>query len=266
MPKDIAITYETLFELLRIEKNREDLQKLDETFFEDVLAYLKDKKAHFDSRPVAQTTLFERDEREIVRLELENIRKILKDLYDRREKKIVTTALNKAKTGVALMNTANMLPEEKKLFILMSSDLCEFRKGILNRLVCYQLPELPGQLNRDLCDMDRQASEACEGEPEAAQSPEITGGYSEDAPLTADTHFKTNAEEPLSSYPPKELKTASYSGTEGRSGKMIRFLEPIGEIVGPDLQIYGPYTEGEEISLPNELARVLLEKNQAEEI
>ena len=41
---EVNITYETLFEILRREKNREELQKLDESFFNDVLNYVKEKK------------------------------------------------------------------------------------------------------------------------------------------------------------------------------------------------------------------------------
>ena len=51
-----------------------------------------------------------------------------------------------------------------------------------------------------------------------------------------------------------------------RYGMTAGFHRPIGEIVGPDLKIYGPYDEGAVISLPVDLARVLVEKKQAEEV
>ena len=40
----IAITYETLFDILRMEKRREDLQQLQPSFFDDTVHYLKQKK------------------------------------------------------------------------------------------------------------------------------------------------------------------------------------------------------------------------------
>jgi hypothetical protein len=65
---------------------------------------------------------------------------------------------------------------------------------------------------------------------------------------------------------PKELKTSPGLSDSSAASRKVRFLAPIEEIVGPDLQIYGPYDEGAVISLPSELVRVLVEKRQVEEI
>ena len=42
--KEFNISYTTLFELLRREKDREELQKLQKTFFEDVKSYIQEKQ------------------------------------------------------------------------------------------------------------------------------------------------------------------------------------------------------------------------------
>ena len=47
---DVLITHETLYELLRREKSRDEIQKLDDNFYGDVLTYIKDKKAILDSQ------------------------------------------------------------------------------------------------------------------------------------------------------------------------------------------------------------------------
>ena len=73
--KDVVITYETLFELLRIEKGREELQKLDETFMQDVATYLEQKKSTFKPKP-ADNVFFSLDSNKAI-VELENIKKIL---------------------------------------------------------------------------------------------------------------------------------------------------------------------------------------------
>jgi len=41
--KQVRITYETLYELLRREKSNDELQKLDESFFRDVIEYLAER-------------------------------------------------------------------------------------------------------------------------------------------------------------------------------------------------------------------------------
>ena len=234
--KDVVITYETLFELLRIEKNREDLQKLSPTFFDEVLIYLNDKRRTFESKQ-SQETLFVSDEKEKTRLEIDNIKKILKDLYDKREKKIVSTAIGKARTGVTLINTASMLPPERAMFEMLTSTLLDYRKNVLLKLVNGSMPEMATSM------VSFQEPEV----PQEQSTDDDTGGMS----------FRRADE-------PKELKSPPISAESGVAGKRVRFLAPIEEIVGPDLQIYGPFDKGAVISLPNELARVLAERNQVE--
>ncbi|MBN1544022.1 DNA replication complex GINS family protein [Candidatus Woesearchaeota archaeon] len=250
--KDVVITYETLFELLRIEKNREDLQKLSESFFDDVRAYLNDKKYSFDSQE-SQSLLFAADDKEKARLEIENIKKILKQLYDLREKKIINTSVNKARTGVTLINTANMLPSERLLFDSISMVLTEFRKNILFRLACGEVPNVDSLPDSVVSKLN------CDLTSSAAQEPIPASSSDEDEEGTGGMHFRA-AEEP------KELKTTPNFSDLRADIKKVRFLAAIGEIVGPDLKIYGPYDEGTVITLPNELARVLVEKKQAEEV
>ena len=55
--KEVAITFETIYEILRREKNKEDLQRIDNDFFQDVLNYLKEKQQiYLDS--LKKTDLF----------------------------------------------------------------------------------------------------------------------------------------------------------------------------------------------------------------
>ena len=86
---DIRINYETLFDLLRREKNREELQPLDKDFYEQVLAYLKEKK---DSLSKKDDELFASAEKEKLKIQFQNIRRIIKELYEKREKKVPATA------------------------------------------------------------------------------------------------------------------------------------------------------------------------------
>ncbi|MFW6231339.1 MAG: hypothetical protein ACOC32_04945 [Nanoarchaeota archaeon] len=82
MAEDVSITYEKLFDLTRKEKGNEELQKLDTTFFDDLIAYLNDK-THILAKE-NQGSLFSKSEKEMTRKQLENIKKIIKDLYAKR--------------------------------------------------------------------------------------------------------------------------------------------------------------------------------------
>ncbi len=142
--KEINITYETLFELLRREKNREELQKLDNTFFEDVVNYLKDKKAALDK---PKDDLFAAEERRKADIQFENIKKILKEFYERREKKIMNMAMDMSRISMGALNseivdTSAMLDEEKELFDCLVEILNNNRKGILYNILEAMIPKV----------------------------------------------------------------------------------------------------------------------------
>lgn len=126
--QEVVITYETLFELLQRERERMDLQKLDPTFFSDVIGYIKDKKKILDSR---DDSVFAHEEKRKTERQLENIYKILKELYERREKKIISLALDKSRTKSNLIDTSPLLKEEKVIFESLSNLLDTYRDSIL---------------------------------------------------------------------------------------------------------------------------------------
>ncbi len=136
--KEIAVTFETLFELLRREKDREELQKLNDFFFRDVVAYLKEKNQILEGRE--QTELFSAEEKIKTEKELVNIKKIIKELYERREKKIVRMAVDKSRAKSAIIDTSAFLKEEKQLFGLLVALLEKGRESIVNHILEGRLP------------------------------------------------------------------------------------------------------------------------------
>ncbi|MFH1134214.1 MAG: hypothetical protein V1735_07050 [Nanoarchaeota archaeon] len=124
MGEEITITFETLFDLLRREKGREELQKLSDTFLEDVKRYIEEKAQ-------VQNTLNVFSEQEQTRRQLENVRRILRELYERREKKILLLAINKSRTGSNVIDTRALLPEEQQLYADLVSVLDFSRNRIL---------------------------------------------------------------------------------------------------------------------------------------
>lgn len=131
---EIRISYETLFDVLRREKGREDLQELDDSFFKDVVSYMKDKQAVLESGD----EMFGQKEKASVSIQMENIRKIVKELYDRRENKIVRLAQDKAGSGKT--NASALLPEEKGLFDALLQVFVQGRDCTLNRILAMKQP------------------------------------------------------------------------------------------------------------------------------
>lgn len=139
--KEVAITYETLYELLRREKSRDELQPLDAGFLPDVLNYLKDKQRMLDDAERKQD-MFSLDEREKTQVQLVNIRKIVRELYERREKKILEMAINKSRTKSNLIDTTPLLVHERYLFDSIVSTLDGFRMSVLHNVLSLREPTL----------------------------------------------------------------------------------------------------------------------------
>ena len=134
--KEVVLTYETLYELLRREKSREELQKLDEGFIKDTLNYLREKQQAYDDN-LTKNDIFSQSERDKLHIQIANIRKILKDLYDIRERKIINMAINKSRTNSHIVDTQNLLSQEQVMFESLHSVLSQYRTGILHRMLEY---------------------------------------------------------------------------------------------------------------------------------
>lgn len=139
--KEVVLTYETLYEILRREKSKEEIQKLEKNFFNDLLSYLKEKQKTYDES-LAKDDVFSRDEREKLHTQLNNIKRILKDLYDVRERKIISLSANRSRINTNIVNTANLLAEEKALFNGLVAVFQVHRKGIIDKVLELKKPDV----------------------------------------------------------------------------------------------------------------------------
>jgi len=128
---DINITYEVLFEKMRNEKNNTELQKLPENFYDLVVEYVKGKQDLLKK----DDELFSVNEKKQVLMMLENLEKILKDLYQRREKKIIELAIIKSKVRSSLVDTSTMQDNEVLFYEKILTILDSFRNNILNNVL-----------------------------------------------------------------------------------------------------------------------------------
>jgi DNA replication initiation complex subunit (GINS family) len=119
-----VLTYETLFELVMREKGREELQKLDETVYSDILAYLSQK------RELSRNT----EENEHLVQQVRNIKRLIKELYERREKKIINLALIRSRTGSEAMDLSALLEPERMMFLSLVEKLDSTRSSIIGGL------------------------------------------------------------------------------------------------------------------------------------
>lgn len=214
--KEAVLTYETLYEVLRKEKSREELQKVDAAFFKNVLSYLKDKQQAYDET-LSKNDIFSQSERDKLHIQLANVRKILRDIYDIRERKIINMAVNTSRTKTHIVDTAHLLPQEQSLFKSLNEVLGQHRTGIIQKIL--ELREI------------------------------------EIMPLVL----------PLPETTIQETTAAQTQASESPT-KHVKFLDTIEQLVGEELEMYGPYAANDEAELPRALAEILISQGKAVEL
>jgi len=132
------LTYSELTKLQRKEKETNALQDLGEDFIKRVTEYVKRKKELINKE---DDNVFSRDVSNKARIELSNAKKILKDLYDYREKKVLNQALLSVRSGVSLKDTTLMLSDERKLYDELLSLLKKYREKYEKSIEAGALPK-----------------------------------------------------------------------------------------------------------------------------
>ena len=126
--KEIRLNYEVVFETLMREKNREELQKLEPSFYKDVADYISEKfhKSRMESASF--------EEKEKASKQMQNITKMCRELYDRRERKIANIALIKSRTN-SIIDSSSLLGNEQPFFGELVKVFGRYREEILNSAV-----------------------------------------------------------------------------------------------------------------------------------
>ncbi|MBT4935873.1 DNA replication complex GINS family protein [Candidatus Woesearchaeota archaeon] len=266
---EIRITLETLYDILRNEKKREDLQKLEETFFIDVVSYMKEKKVLLDSKQ-SSDDMFASGEKDKLEYELRSIKRILKEIYERREKKIIDVALNKSKTGSDLIDTGCMLQKEKNFFENIIITLDMYRRGILGQLFKGEMPIVGGR------EVPIQSSKSAftQFESPDTEEPDISTDVAENQDNQEDTDDeeeqseedtgiidKTNSED--ESVDVNKEDSQNEKEEEEKEMTKVKFIKPMPSFVWKDMKTYGPFDIDEEFKIFSEVAKLLVRKGRA---
>ena len=112
------LTFESIRDVERAEKENKKLQRLPPQFFDDLQEYLKRKRA--DAFANADEMI-----------EYQNIMNIVERLFEMREQKIVEQALDAARIGI---NPENLHESERNMFEQLSGALSIYRKQFFSSL------------------------------------------------------------------------------------------------------------------------------------
>jgi DNA replication initiation complex subunit (GINS family) len=214
---DEQLTFERLFDLLRTEKNLPSLQKLPDSFFSDVITYLGAKLEMAKRSATSEVGQYDHAIQQ-----LRNARKIVQEIYDRREKKIIALALSKSRTNNAIVDTSNLLLEEMSLYSNLVTTLSQFRNGIVDSVIDLKKP------------------------------------FSENQELLA--QVKTRKVVEAESFTEKYLE--EQEKRIDRNQNTFKVIVDIPEFMAPNMEMMGPFKAGESISLSSDVARVLLSNKQ----
>ena len=238
--KEITITYETLYELLRREKSREDIQELDPDFVDSVKSYLAEKRSML-YKDAGQQMLFSEEEQKKTLQQITNIIKILRELYDRRERKVINLAVNKSKTDSNMIDNSKLLSEEKDMYLRIVDILNISRANVLcNMIDENRAKDMLARVNMpNTCDDEKSeitsAADEAKETKEISDSPQEAPVTSEDAPASTSTDIVD-----------------------------VKFLSQVPKFIDPDLKVYGPFEPEDTAEVPVAIANVLLKKGKVE--
>tara|TARA_Y100000310_G_C20685741_1_gene818838 strand:+ start:2703 stop:3506 length:804 start_codon:yes stop_codon:yes gene_type:complete len=264
----INITLETLYDVLRNEKKNEELQELEKTFFLDVVSYMREKKVLLESRK-DEDELFATSERKKLDYEMRSIKRILKEIYEKREKKIIAIALNKSRTGSSIIDTSYMLPEEKEFFSLVVEHFDTFRRGILLQLWRAELPLI--QSGSSVLQRALAEEKETKAISNSFESDSISGIRNQEESTTKSTaklttKSTTDEEAELTSSDEETDEIDNEVEEESKLVVRIKFIHPVPRFLWKDMKEYGPYESGDETDIFPEIADLLERKGRAEKV
>jgi len=129
-----VITFDNIYEALRLEKYKTELQKLDKEFYRKILRYLEEKREILKSQE-SKNSMFASESITKTKRQLENSKMILRELYEKRETKIIDMALFNSRSGGSVQDRESLLEEEKLLYDTMVSLFNNYRLSILFNLL-----------------------------------------------------------------------------------------------------------------------------------
>lgn len=234
---DIVITYETLFDILRKEKSKSELQQLPADFYGQVVGYIRELH---DAVEAAGGIAASGSQKSLV--QLRNAQKILRELYERRERKILEMALNRARTESNIVDTSTLLSQEKPFYEESAGALSTNKTALLEPILRGEAPAgvtVPprGELGSERSEQDERGSER--GERSDASRPSL-------------------ATAPVDPNAPSPEEVAAQESCK------VKFVVAVPKFLGLHGEVHGPFEPGETATLQGKIAAVLLKKRRVE--
>ncbi len=108
-----------------------DLQPLPDTTLASIREYFSSKKELLEKQDAVGTIFASKAKKAKIVDEIENAKRTLRDLYEKRERKVISQAIFTVRTDSKLKDNTNMLPAEEELY----GEMIELLKGTRRRFM-----------------------------------------------------------------------------------------------------------------------------------
>jgi len=256
------LSYEQVFDILRREKSREDLQEIDKNFYTDLFAIIKEQEAWIRSKQVQQALATD-PEFDKKRIELKNFNRIISELIDRRMKKIMLLALSRTRIASTIINIDSFSKEEEFFFENCVKLLRSFRAN-LSGTSSYSEDKTPNLISFEFQEkMQNSKLKLSEfSEPKDINSDKTVDSVAE---KTSEAQFKAQDSLKKDVESRKETSSETQKITEKEDETIkVRFLADMPRFYGLAKEVLGPYEKGQITELPLIIANILIKKSRAE--
>jgi len=244
-----VITFENLYELVRNEKTNDEIQELNPEIYIEIIEYLNTKLSIYKDSKARKIKDTGNIKQQII-----SARKLVKQLYELRERKILQLAINKSRTGSESIKDNKLLKEEKEIFSKVTNDLNYYRQGVLRNIMDGKLPFDSENVQEPTKEEEKKnESVGLKDENIVPKEPKINSKDSSIEETQASEIEESNDEEKEIS--PKTTET-----------QLIKFTKPVSKFYGKQVEIYGPFKPGDMANLDKDIAKIITSKDYAIEI
>jgi hypothetical protein len=219
------ITFESIYNLVRNEKTNVAIQKINPMIYAQLVEYLKTKIQTYKESKQKQINP---QDIEKIKFQITSARKLIKDFYEYRERKITTIAIDNSRTKNA--DVKNLLDTEKEILNQITQILDVYRKDILLNLVNAKVPY--------------------QNQP-IIKRPVVTSEIEEESPKKIDE----------SNEPEKPVKSTDVSTNDTLIN--IKFIKEVPKFLGKNSEVFGPFAPDDEIKIDIDIANILINQNHA---
>ncbi len=222
-----TFNYEDIYEISRNEKFSSDLQELTKEDLRKIKEYFKEKGKGTQSQNQS-TNLFATHNRAKVQIEISNASRVIKDLLERRERKLINRSVFNSRIENSIRDTSNMLEIEEELYDQLIFIIKRFRKGFTATI-----------------DNDGNYPSKIMQKLKIREDIDIKTHFKE-GQKTAKKEFKEAIDKQVEKNKEESIDLEEYTITSDTP-----------EFYGPNMNKYGPFITGDKVKLPREVIELL---------